>query len=327
MPNKRFSRSGTMQFWPRKRARRQYPRVRAWAKKKESIPLGFAAYKVGMTHLMYTDNKKTSKTKGQDIFCPVTILECPPMKIISVRAYKKDAYGLKVAKEINVASDKELSRKICLPKKADPKELDKIKPEEYDDITITLCTQPKLTGIGKKKPEVFEVGLGGSVKEKFEYAKQNLGKEIKISDLFKEGELVDIHGVSKGKGLQGPVKRFGVGIRSHKAEKTKRGPGSLGGWCAQGHTMYRVAHAGQTGYHTRTEYNKWLMKIGAEKKDIDSINPKGGFKRYGVVKNPFILIKGSVIGPAKRMVRINTAKRANNNTPKEAPSIQKILFK
>src|SRR3989344_3299263 len=166
----------------------------------------------------------------------------------------------------------------------------------------------------------------GSIKDKFEYAKQNIGKEIKITDIFKEGELVDIHGVSKGKGTQGPVKRFGISIRSHKAEKTKRGPGSLGGWRGQGHMMYRVAHAGQMGYHTRTEYNKWLMKIGHDQKDIEGINPKSGFRRYGVVKNPFLMIKGSVVGPTKRMIRINAAYRGDYKVPKEAPSIQKIIM-
>ncbi|MBU0536376.1 MAG: 50S ribosomal protein L3 [Nanoarchaeota archaeon] len=327
MPNKRFARSGSMQFWPRKRAIREYPAVGAWAKKKEAVPLGFAGYKVGMCHVIYADNKKTSKTKGQDISCPVTIIECPPIKIIAIRFYTKDHYGFKPAKDFILASDKELSRKICLPKKNDAKELDKINPEDYVDMKIIVCTQPKLTGIGKKKPEVFEVGLGGNIKEKFEYAKQNLGKEIKITDIFKEGEAVDLHAVTKGKGFQGPVKRFGVGIRSHKAEKTKRGPGSLGGWKAQGHVMYRVAHAGQMGYHTRTEYNKWLMKIASDSKDIEGITPKSGFRRYGVVKNPYVMIKGSVFGPAKRMIRMNAPLRTRKGTPKESPSIQKIIIK
>ena len=116
-----------MQFWPRKRARRQYPRVRAWVYRKEPVLLGFAGYKVGMAHVIYTDNRKTSKTKGQDIACPVTIVECPPIKIMSVRFYKKDAYGMKAAKEITVAAEKDLERKICIPKKTDAKELDKIK--------------------------------------------------------------------------------------------------------------------------------------------------------------------------------------------------------
>ena len=51
-------RHGSMQFWPRKRARRMYPRVRSWADCKDAKPLGFAGYKVGMTHVIYVDNKK-----------------------------------------------------------------------------------------------------------------------------------------------------------------------------------------------------------------------------------------------------------------------------
>ncbi|MFC1754289.1 50S ribosomal protein L3 [Thermoproteota archaeon] len=326
MPTTRKPRDGSMQFWPRKKARRQYPKIRSWAAKKEAVPLGFSGYKVGMAHVMYTDNRKTSQTKGQDISCPVTIIECPPLKVVGVRFYKKDAYGSKAAKDIVVPAEKELARKVHLPKKSRDKELEKIDPEEYDDITIIVCTQPKLAGIGKKKPEIFEIGLGGSIKEKLDYTKSILGKDLKISDIFKEGGLVDIHAVTKGKGFQGPVKRFGIGIRSHKSEKTKRGPGSLGGWKGQGHFMYRIAHAGQTGYQTRTEYNKWVMKIGHDPKDIEAVNPKGGFKSYGIVKNPYVLIKGSVTGPAKRLIRINTALRGRKQTPKEAPSIQKMIL-
>ena len=53
-----------------------------------------------------------------------------------------------------------------------------------------------------------------------------LGKEIKVEDVFESGVSVDVHGITKGKGFQGTVKRFGVPIRQHKAEKTKRGIGT-----------------------------------------------------------------------------------------------------
>ncbi|MCX8147183.1 MAG: 50S ribosomal protein L3 [Candidatus Woesearchaeota archaeon] len=323
MPRTRKPRAGSMQYWPRKRARREYPRVRAWAKKNEVKLLGFAGYKVGMTHILHIDNRKNSITKGLEISCPVTLIECPPLKIISARFYKKSPYGLKVEKEVYGQIDKEIGRKICLPKKQSAADLSKINPEEYDDITVVVSTQPKLTGIGKKKPEIFEVGIGGNIKQKFEYAKSTIGKEVKVNDIFKEGQLVDIHAVTKGKGYQGPVKRFGVSIRQHKSEKTKRGPGSLGAWCAQGHMMYRVAHAGQMGYQTRTEYNKWLLKIFGEN-EISKINPKSGFHKYGVVKNSCLMIKGSIPGPIKRMIRINSSIRDNKRIPKEQPVITYI---
>ena len=99
-----------------------------------------------------------------------------------------------------------------------------------------------------------------------------------------------------------PVKRFGVALRMHRSEKTKRGPGSLGGWKGHAHFMYRVAHAGQMGYHRRTEYNKIILKIA---EGPEGINPKAGFKHYGLVKNDYILVKGSVAGPQKRLIRFN----------------------
>ena len=64
MPHIRRPRKGTLQFWPRKRAKRTFARVRTFPQAKESKLLGFAGYKVGMTHVMITDNKPTSQTKG-----------------------------------------------------------------------------------------------------------------------------------------------------------------------------------------------------------------------------------------------------------------------
>ncbi|MBS3132282.1 50S ribosomal protein L3 [Candidatus Woesearchaeota archaeon] len=319
MPTTRKPRSGSMQFWPRKRAKRQYARVRSWASSKDAKALGFAGYKVGMTHAIIADNRKNSKTKGQGISCPLTIIECPPLKVISARFYKNSDYGLKVASEVfSQSSDKELERKITLPKSIEKKFEDMA---DFDDVTIMVYTQPKLTGIGKKKPEIFEIAIGGKKEDKAAFAKEKLGKEISLKDVFNAGQQVDIHAVTKGKGFQGPVKRFGVSIRSHKSEKTKRGPGTLGGWKAQAHFMYRVAHAGQMGYHLRTEYNKWIVRIGEKPEEI---NANGGFHEYGVVKNAYLLVKGSVAGAKKRLVRINTSTRPNRGIPAEAPSVQYI---
>lgn len=309
-----------MQYWPRKRAVRQYPLVKSWANVQEPKLLGFAGYKAGMFHIIVTDNRKTSPTKGQDISIPVTVLECPPLKVASVRFYKKDVYGKKAAKDVMAKVDKELGNRISMPKKI-KEDMQKINPSEYDDITVLVYTQPKLTGIGKKVPEIFEVAIGGDIKAKFEFAKNIFGKEINAEDVFKEGQSLDVHAVTKGKGFQGPVKRFGVSIRSHKAEKTKRGPGSLGGWRGQGHVMYRVAHAGQMGYHTRMEHNKMLIKI---EKDLNRINPKGGFNKYGVVRNTCLMIKGSLPGPSKRLIRLCRATR-DFKAVSEAPAIQQII--
>jgi len=313
-------RRGSLQYWPRKRAKRAYARVKTFAPFKEAKLAGFCGYKVGMTHLLITDNKSTSMTKGKNIFCPVTIIECPPIKTASILFYKKTTNGLQLASAFMAPNlDKELKRKTIIPKKT-KKKIEDFKPEEFDDIAVIVYTQPKLTTIGKKKPEMFRLALGGSIQEKFEWAKANLGKEVQISDILKEGQQVDIHAITKGKGFQGPVKRFGVAIRQHKSEKTKRGPANLGAWHPH-HGNFTVAHAGQMGYHQRTEYNKWLIKIGTNPEEI---NQKSGFKRYGLVKNNYVLIKGSIAGANKRLIILTNPIRPNKKIPSQAPAISYV---
>ncbi len=59
----------------------------------------------------------------------------------------------------------------------------------------------------------------------------SLGDEVRVEDLFQEGEVVDVVGVSKGKGHQGVVKRHGfggVGMRTHGQHNRQRAPGSIG---------------------------------------------------------------------------------------------------
>lgn len=309
-----------MQFWHRRRARRIYPLVRSWPKTNDTKLLGFGGYKVGMLHAMVSDNRPNSPTKGESISIPVTVLECPPIKVVSLRFYKKTPYGLKASDSFFAPSlNKDLARKIRLPKET--KQLpENIDFGKYHDINVQVYTCPRATGL-KKKPEIFEVACGGSsVKDKFEFAKSLLNREIKVGEFFKAGEQVDTHGVSKGKGYQGPVKRFGISIRSHKSEKTKRGPGSLGAWT--GNRSWTVSHAGQMGFHTRMEFNKQLIMIGS---NPEFVNPAGGFIRYGKVKSDFVLLKGSVVGAAKRFVRFNHTIRSNKKVPKEAPLIEVLV--
>jgi len=320
MPTTRSPRHGSMQYWPRKRASRAYARVRSWPTSNKAQALGFAGYKVGMSTVILSDNRKHIKQKGGDLAIPVTVVECPPIRVASVRFYKKDGYGLKCVNEVYGKVDKDLSKKLSVPKKET--KLEEIKPEEYVDIRINVSTQPRMTGIGKKKPEFFEIGLGGSMEEKFNYAKEHLGKELAIRDVFSEGDLLDTHAITKGKGFQGPVKRFGIGLTSHKAEKARRNPGSLGGWKAQGHFMYRIAHAGQMGYHMRTELNKVIIKIGDKPEEV---NPKGGFVRYGNVKTQYILVKGSLQGTSKRLIRFNIASRPDHKKA-GAQTIKEIIL-
>lgn len=319
MPTIRKPRCGSMQYWPRKRAKRTFARVRSFAASSEPGLLGFAGYKVGMTHILMTDNRAKSLTKGKDIVCPVTIIECPALLTASIIFYKKTTYGLKAASAVMTSNlNKELKRRISIPK-AVKKKIEDFKTADYDDIRVLVYTQPKLTTIGKKKPELFEMQLGGKIEEKLAWAKEHLGKDVQAAEILKEGQHFDIHAITKGKGLQGPMKRFGISRTSHKSEKGVRTPGNLGAWT--GGKQWAVPNAGQTGYHQRFEHNKWLIKIGTKPGEI---NNKKGFNRYGIVKNPFILVKGSIAGSAKRLIILTNPIRPNKKIPKESPSITYI---
>ena len=314
MPRTRKPRAGSLQFWPRVRSRYSYPRIRNWKKYNQAKPLGFAGYKVGMTHVMIYDTRQYSLTKGSDIFCPVTIVECPPLIASSIRYYKKRINGSNtlVSEIISTSITKELGRKIIIPKKGGKG------VEDFDFVRLLCHTQPKFTCLGKKKPEIFEMAIGGNRDEQYNYTKEKLGKEINVNEVFKEGQLLDAHSITRGKGFQGPIRRFGIQLRHHKSEKSRRNPGSLGPWKSQGHVMWRVAHAGKMGYHLRTEYDKWLVKIGNKP---DEINTQGGFVHYGVVKNPYILIKGSIGGTQKRLIRLTEAMRPKSVIVNDAPQI------
>lgn len=311
-----------MGVWPRKRAKREYQRTRSWPVAKDAKLLGFAGYKVGMTHVSFVDPRKNSLSKGKTVRWPVTILECPPLKVHSIRFYKKKTYGLACIREIVAKTDRDLERK--LPKSKDGSAELPQDASDYDDIRILAYTQPRLTGIGKKKPEVFEIAIGGSGDDKLKFARDKLGKEIPIEDVFADGSQVDMKAITKGKGFQGPVKRFGVTIRSHKAEKTKRGPANVGAWGMKGKRSWTVPHAGQMGYHSRTDYNKILLKISGK---AEEVNKQGGFIRYGVVRNTYVLVKGSVPGPTKRLIRFNRPVRPNKKLEYGAMDISSISLK
>ncbi len=321
MPKAHNPRRGSMQYWPRKRTRHSLVRVRSWAEENQVKLLGFIGHKAGMTHLQVIDNRPKSLTKGNQIFVPTTIIECPPMNVVGVSFYKKSLLGLKVSVSVLAEKlSKELTKKIQLPKKT-VKKIDEIK--EFDDLRLLVASNPKLTGIGTKKPKLLEIALGGLKEDKLVYAKENLGKEIKVSDVFEAGKQVDVHATTKGKGFQGTVKRFGVPIKQHKGEKVKRGIGNLGAWTPK-RVDFRVPQPGKMGYHLRTEYNKLIVKLG---NDVKEINPQSGIQKFGLVKNDYLLLKGSVAGPRKGTVVVTKAIRANKKIPQEAPEVALIHLK
>jgi len=243
MPTRKSPRKGSLQFWPRKRAAKFLPSVNWKAIDSGKNVKGFICYKAGMASALVKDDTPDSMTKGKEKTVPVTILECPAMKIFSVRFYND---GKVVDGVLGEKLGKELKRKINLPKKV--RRMDDVK-KEYDDVRVIFYSVVKKTNL-KKKPDLVEIGMVGSLEEKLSFIKENLDKEISVLDVFENGQLVDFRGLTKGKGFQGPVKRFGIKLKFHKSEKGRRRPGSLGPW-HPARVIFRVPMAGQLGMFTR----------------------------------------------------------------------------
>ncbi len=312
-----FPRSGSLQFWPRKRAKKSIPSVNwnaiFFSKSHPSLQgqaqhlLGFLGYKVGMKSAFVKDVTPHSLTKDKKIIVPVTILECPPLKILAVRFYKDK----KVVASFMNQGDKELKKKVKLPGKISS--LEHISLEAYDDLRVLVYSVVKATAV-KKTPDIAEIALAGDLKNKFNFVQEYWNKELSIKDVFAPGMLVDARGLTKGKGLAGPVQRFGLGLKGHKSEKGVRRPGSLGPW-HPARVTFRVAQAGQLGMFARITYNQKILALAnAHEKDI---TPPGGFPHYGNLRTDYLILRGSLQGPHKRALLLTWPLRPTKKAKKK----------
>jgi large subunit ribosomal protein L3 len=320
-------RHGSLAYLPRKRSDHVLARIRFWPKVESETPrlLGFMGFKAGMTHVFGIEDKKRSPDFGKEVIRSATVVETPPVLICGVRTYMKDVNGLRsIAEAWMKDPPSELDRVFTVPENFDTEQALK-KVEENLPRTVRVrviaISQPKQASMPRKKPDMAEIEIGGgTVQQQFAYAKSLLGKTVTPAEIFKEGQFVDVASISTGKGFQGPVKRFGVTILQAKGRKTKRGIATLGPWNPH-HIMYSIARAGQMGYHQRTEYNKRILKIG---KDGKEITPKGGFLRYGLIRGPYVLLAGSVAGTEKRPVRLRYPARAPRGLGEETMQITQV---
>jgi large subunit ribosomal protein L3 len=329
-------RRGSMAFYPRVRARKETPSLKAQGK--EAKALSFLCYKVGMTQVIGQNNHKGSPSFGQEVAIPATIVECPPLKVLGVRAYVKDEIGYRVLTDVIADNiDKEVKRKIKKFKEKSKKEkkkkegkeketkkeykIDDLAGEDIEYLSLLVYTQAKSIKL-KKKVDIVEINIGGKKEEQLNYAKEILGKEINIEDVFEEGNFLDVKGVTKGKGFQGVIKRFGVKIQRPKA-KTRRIVGSISPWNPST-VMFTVPRPGQMGYHNRTESNKKLLKISDK---LEEVNGKAGFSGYGKVRGKYAVITGSLPGARKRCLAIRKGTRPVKKSGKFIENVEKILVK
>ncbi len=313
MPTKRKPRTGSLQYWPRKRARRIFPVINSYpsideSKLEKPKILAFAGFKAGMAHVIMKNPRTGSASFGEDISVPVTIIDCPPIAIVGARAYKRTSSGLTIITE--AWADK-LPKGIFSEKakrSSASSQFEKMEKESGKIVSIRLiaATQPELAAFGKKSHDIFEVELAGKTEDKLKFAREIVGKDITPGQVLKEGEVVDAIAITKGKGTEGPIKRFGAVIQSNRAKGKRRHIGSLGQE-NPGRVRWTVPMSGQLGFQKRTELNKRIIKIDDSGKEF---NPASGLKRYGLLKSSYILVEGSVPGPKRRLVFLRAPIRA-----------------
>lgn len=161
-----------------------------------------------------------------------------------------------------------------------------------------------------KKANIYEIQInGGDVKQKVEFGYSLFEKEVSVDQVFKNFEMIDVIGATKGHGFTGVIKRFGVRKLPRKTHRGLRKVGCIGSWHPS-RIQWTIARCGQFGYHQRTEMNKKIYRIGKGSDATNAstefdltkknINPMGGFVHYGEVKNDYVMIRGCCVGTKKR---------------------------
>jgi len=321
-------RRGSIAYLPRGRAKSMEARIRSWPKIASDEPklLGHAGFKAGCVQLVSVDDRDKTPNAGKQLVSLGTVIVTPPLLIIGVRGYSKDANGKHAYFDI-YANDtpKNIERAFNIKPNEEAIAQAEKSLKHIKEIFAIVAVTPNLAGLEQKKPYIFEVSVsGGDIPKQFLFVKELLGKEVKIEQVFENGVTVDVAAITKGKGWEGPITRWGVKRKQHKSRKSVREVGSLGPISPQ-YVMYTVPRAGQRGFHQRVEYDKRIMVMSNTEKNEFVINPTGGFKHFGNVNGDFIIVKGSVPGTYRRLIKLRKQIR---NEPKKVlkPNILEVVI-
>ncbi|MBS7622995.1 50S ribosomal protein L3, partial [Candidatus Bathyarchaeota archaeon] len=199
-------RRGSLAYLPRGRAAGWVGRIRFWPQVEGGPrPLAFPGFKAGMTHLVTLDQRQGSLNYGREVSVSATVLETPPLIVCGFRVYGRKGGGLVSLGEAWIKdTPKDLQRLLTAKKQDNQDQIQKIEAqiEKIVEVRIIAATQPRMTSVGRKKPDLIEVKIGGgSVREQLDYSKSLLGKEVRLRDVFKEGGFVDVISITKGKGI------------------------------------------------------------------------------------------------------------------------------
>merc|ERR1712159_265404 len=358
MSHRKFERPrhGSLGFLPKKRCTKSKGKIKSFPlDQPEAKPhlTAFMGYKAGCTHITRDVDKPGSKAHKKEVVEAVTIIEAPPIVVVGMVGYLETPRGLKSLctvwaqhlsneckrrfyKNWGASKNKKAFSKYV--KKYEEgtgidKEVERI--QKYCPILRVLChTQISKMNFRQKKAHICEIQVnGGSMADKIAFAKDLFEKKVAIDEVFEQNEMIDTIAITKGKGFEGVVTRWGVTKLPRKTHKCLRKVACIGSWHPS-RVKFTVARAGQNGYHHRTEINKKVYKIGSGVRQADGtykhdnattdfdltvkgITPMGGFPHYGEVNEDYIMLKGQVCGVKRRLITMRkslvaqTSRRSN----------------
>ena len=316
MGHRKYSapRRGSLAYSPRGRAKSLIPRIRNWPKVVAEKPtlLGFPGYKAGTAHVITVDDRAKTPNFGKPLFNLSSVLTLPDAQVVGLRLY-----GHENGQDRAVADVKQASQPT----------LEKLPVDRATRVAAVVSSVPRDVGLSQKKPIVLEVGVsGGDLKAQVDFVGGLIGKKVKFTDVFKAGMYVDVLGITKGKGFEGPITRFGVKRKQHKSRKSVRAVAVIGPWHPAA-VMYTVARAGQMGFHQRTETGKRILLVGNA--TSNPVTPPGGFEHFGNVAGDYAVIRGSVPGPASRFVLVRMKERGivKNQAPPQVIEVSTMARK
>ena len=320
-------RRGSLAYLPRGRAKSFEARIRAWPEVNSDEPklLVHAGFKAGCVQIVNIDDREKTPNYGKQLVSLGTVIVTPPILIVGIRGYSKDVDGKHARFDLYADNLPKNISQLIKPKNKEGllEQLEK-SFKKISEVYAIIAIIPRNAGLEQKKPYIFEASVkGGDIKKQFTFVKELLGKEVKIDQVFEAGVTVDTAAITKGKGWEGPITRLGVKRKQHKSRKSVREVGSLGPISPQ-YVMYTVPRAGQRGLHQRIEYNKKIMIMDNTENIKYDINPKGGFKHFGNVNGDFIILRGTVPGTYKRLIKLRTQIR-NMPTKIIKPNILEVV--
>jgi large subunit ribosomal protein L3e len=334
-------RCGSLGFLPRKRCAHPKGRVKAFAKDNQADPChltAFMGYKAGCTHILRDVNKPGSKLHKKEAVEAVTIIEAPPMVVVGLVGYNETPRGLRTLTTVWAEHLSESVKRRFYKnwyrskKKAFTRYAARVADENNKDMETELARMKKYcqvirvlahtdirkVGLRQKKAHLLEIQVnGGTVSQKVDFGRELFERKVSVDSVVQQNDMIDTIGVTKGKGYAGVVSRWGVTRLARKTHRGLRKVACIGAW-HPARVAWSVARAGQQGYHHRTELNKKVYRVGKAVQNEDgsvnynamtehdltkkSITPLGGFPHYGVVDEDYVMIKGGVAGPKKRVI-------------------------